>query len=359
MPTDEHDSLLVTVVEDDRLLREMLQQVITVWGFRVQTASSGEEGLEVLCLRPAPILLTDLVMPGKGGVWLVREVRKRFPETIALVLTGQHESEPAIECLNAGALRYLLKPPCLHDLRNALNVAAELVNLRRERASYQEDLERTVRRQTQRIRRLSLSGIKSLNIALEARDPYTSGHSQRVRRYSLALGKALGLERRTLRKLALAACLHDIGKVAIAESILNKPGRLTVDEHRTIQRHPVLGEKILRPIIRNREVLGAIRGHHERMDGKGYPDGLSGEQIPLLARIISVADCFDAVTTIRPYRGALSLSETAALLNELAGSQLDPHIVAAWLKLIKGAVDAAPGPREAFREALTAPTGRP
>jgi response regulator RpfG family c-di-GMP phosphodiesterase len=323
-------------VDDEPALLQMLVRVAELWGFVPQPASSAEAGLRVQAERPAPIVLTDLRMPGRGGVWLAKEVRQRWPETVVLVLTGEHDTDLAIECLNAGAQRYLSKPPCLHDLRTALNVAAELVRLRRERAQYQEHLEATVSRQTRRIRRLYLSGIESLVLALEARDPYTAGHSQRVRRYAVALGRRLGLPLPELRRLSLAAKLHDVGKVGVPEAILNKPDRLTPAEQQLIQRHPVLGEEILRPIIRSRAVLAAIRGHHERLDGLGYPDGLAGAHIPRLARLISVVDCFDALTSARPYREALPLGEAAELMRAAAGDQLEPEYVETWLEIWTG-----------------------
>src|SRR4029077_19378264 len=142
----------------------------------------------------------------------------------------------------------------------------------------------------------------------EARDAYTSGHSLRVRLYSLKLADALGLNPRERKLLSLAATLHDIGKVGIPEAVLNKPGPLNEQEYRVIQEHPVIGERILTPIIRNKTVLAVIRGHHERMDGRGYPDGLAGTEIHLLARVLTVADCFDAMTTSRAYRGALPVA---------------------------------------------------
>ena len=166
---------------------------------------------------------------------------------------------------------------------------------------------------------------------LEARDPYTSGHSMRVRQYALRLAEALGVNLRERRQLSLAAKLHDIGKVGVPDVILNKPGVLTEEEFDVVKQHPVIGERILAPIIRNPNILAAIRSHHERLDGRGYPDGLSGQTIPRLARILTVADCFDALTTARAYRPAMGVDQAAAILEEGAGKQFQPEFVRAFL----------------------------
>jgi putative nucleotidyltransferase with HDIG domain len=172
--------------------------------------------------------------------------------------------------------------------------------------------------------------------SVEEHDPYTAGHARRVRAYALRLADVIGLERRQRRQLGLAALLHDIGKVGIPDHILYKPDRLTPEEDRIIRAHPEVGERILTPIIRSRAVLSAIRGHHERIDGSGYPDGLACERIPLLARVLAIADCYDALTTARTYRPALPRREALAILEAGAGSHFDPLLVRSFLALEAG-----------------------
>src|SRR5262249_5708991 len=232
-------------------------------------ATNAEQALKLLEKRPTPIVVTDLRMPGRGGLWLVREIQQRWPEVAIIVVTAGHDPDAVSECLNAGAHHYFLKPIKLDEFRHALESTTRTFELRRERERYRRQLEKTVQRKTRKVRRTFLSAIDSLVKTLEARDPYTSGHSLRVRDFSLQLAKAIGLERIQRQKLSLAAKLHDIGKVAIPEEILNKPGKLTEVEMAIVREHPATGERILGPIIRNREVLAAIRGHHERMDGCG------------------------------------------------------------------------------------------
>jgi putative two-component system response regulator len=219
----------------------------------------------------------------------------------------------------------------LDEFHHALEITLRTCRLQQEHDQYHKRLERTVRRQTRKIRRTFLSGIDSLVRTVEARDHYTSGHSIRVRRYSLLLANAVGLENRLRRQLSLAAKLHDIGKVGVPDLILNKPGTLTAEEFDVVKQHPVIGERILAPIIRNQNVLATIRSHHERFDGQGYPDGLSKDAIPLLARVLAVADCFDALTSARAYRSALAVDHAVQLLEEGAGKQFQPELVRAFL----------------------------
>ncbi len=336
MPRNEDKA--VTVVDDEASMRDVLVGVLRSWRYPCQTAANAEQALELLERRPTPIVITDIRMPGNGGVWLVQEIQRRWPDIGVIVLTAGQDKDAARECLNAGADRYFLKPIDPDEFRGALETTLHTYERERKRERYRRRLEKAVRQQTRRVRRTFLSGINSLVRTLEARDPPTIGHSLRVRRYALLLADALGLDRRQRRQLSLAAKLHDIGKVGIPESILHKPGRLTEEERQLVCRHPLTGERILSPIIRNRTILTAIRGHHERLDGTGYPDGLTGRQLPLLARIIAIADCFDALTSKRSYRGALSAEEALDVLCAGAGTQFDAKLV----RLFTGAVTREP-----------------
>jgi response regulator RpfG family c-di-GMP phosphodiesterase len=323
----------VTVVDDEPLAQDVLVRAARSWDYECQTASTAEQALEMLEKCPTPIVVTDLLMPGRGGLWLIQQVRQRWPDTGIIVLTAGHNPDGAEECLRAGAHHYFFKPIKLDELRHVLETTWRSYHHHREHRRTHSALQRAVHRQTRRVRRTYLSAIASLVRTVEERDPYTAGHSRRVRRYALHLAAALGLERRQCRHLGLAAMLHDIGKVGIPDGILHKPGPLTAEEDRIIQGHPVTGERIVAPIVRSREVLAAIRGHHERLDGSGYPDGVAGGRIPLLARLLAIPDCFDALTTSRAYRSALPLPEALAILEAGAGSHLDPVFVAVFLRI--------------------------
>jgi putative two-component system response regulator len=325
----------VTVVDDQPVALDILERAARAWNYDIQTAASAEQALVLLEQRLTPIVVTDLRMPGRGGLWLIEEVRRRWPEVGIIVLTAGCDAEAAEQCLRAGANHYFFKPINLEELRHVLGSTWRTYQMAQETRRHRSELEQAVRRQTRRVRLTFLSAITSLVRALEERDPYTAGHSQRVRTYCLALADELGLPRHTRRYLGLAARLHDLGKVAVPEAVLNKPDRLNSDEMRQVREHPVIGERILTPVVRNHTILAAIRGHHERLDGGGYPDGLRGEAIPLLARLIAIPDCFDALTTSRAYRAALPTDAALDFIRRGAGTQYEPTFVNAFLRLAR------------------------
>jgi response regulator RpfG family c-di-GMP phosphodiesterase len=324
----------VTLVDDEPAALELLARAARSWRFECQSATTAEQALLLLEQHLTPVVVTDLRMPGRGGVWLVREVQRRWPEVSVIVITGGQDGDAVTECLSAGAHHYFLKPINLDEFRHALETTARSYQVQREREHYRRQLEETVRRRTRQLRRTFLSAIDSLVRTLEARHPSTCGHSLRVRNYVVGLAEALGWPERARRQAALAAKLHDIGKVGLPEAILNKPGVLTAGEWDVVRQHPVIGERILSPILRSPPLLAAIRGHHERWDGSGYPDGLCGQRIPPVARLITVADCFDALTSTRSYRDPLPRGEALELLRAGAGSQFDPTVIPPFLALM-------------------------
>jgi putative two-component system response regulator len=331
-----NSSIAVTIVDDEPSAQDVLVRAAALWDYPCQTASTAEQAVELLERCLTPIVVTDLRMPGRGGLWLVQEIRRRWPEVGIIVLTAGHNSDDAQECLRAGAHHYFFKPIKLDEFRHVLETTWKSYHRQQEDQRVHSALQRAVRRQTRRVRRTFLSAIASLVRTVEERDPYTAGHSRRVRAYALQLAAALGLDGRQRRQLGLAAMLHDIGKVGIPDGILHKPDRLTPEEDRIIRSHPEVGERILAPIVRSRAVLAAIRGHHERFDGGGYPDGLAGDSIPLLARLIAIPDCFDALTTSRAYRPALPLREALAIIEAGAASHFDAVLVTAFLRIAPG-----------------------
>ncbi|HBI46960.1 MAG TPA: two-component system response regulator [Planctomycetales bacterium] len=353
--TESRAEVTVTVVDDERVVQDVLLRAARSWHYGCQSASTAEQALELLEKSPTPIVVTDLRMPGRGGVWLVREIRRRWPQVGVIVLTAGCDQDAADECRLAGAHHYFFKPINLDEFRHVLDAAARTYRLEQENQVYRTGLERAVRRQTSRVRRTFLSAIDSLVRTMEERDPCTAGHSLRVRCYALRLADAVGLPKRQRKYLSLAAKLHDIGKVGVPEAVLNKPGALTEDEFRLIREHPVIGERILSPILRNPEVLAGIRGHHERLDGTGYPDGLAGERVPLLARLIAIPDCFDALTTSRAYRAALPAPKALEIIRASAGVHLDSEFVEAFVSIVVPKLREGEGPfsRDPQGSALT------
>ena len=334
LDTAEPSSGAVTLVDDEPWALDVLMRAARSWQYECQSATCAEQALELLERRPTPVVVTDLRMPGRGGVWLVREIQKRWPETAIIVITAGQDNDAVAECLNAGAHRYFLKPIKLDEFRHALASTFQSYRVERAHQIYRSTLEHMVQKRTRQLQSTFLSAINSLVRTLEARDAYTSGHSMRVRRLALRLAVGLGLDARQRKHISLASKLHDIGKVGLPESILNKEGTLSESEVALVREHPVIGERILTPIIRSQTVLAAIRGHHERYDGTGYPDGLSGENIPLEARIIAIVDCFDAVTSSRAYREPLPHSQAIDLIRAGRGTQFDPYLVPIFLQML-------------------------
>jgi putative two-component system response regulator len=243
--------------------------------------------------------------------------------------------EVAVSCLAAGAMDYITKPFVFEEVKARVTQALEKRRLLLENRGYQERLEERVKAQAQRLEDLFLASVQSLAEALELKDPYTRGHSIRVSRYAVAISRMLGIDQATIRNIELGGQLHDIGKIGVREDVLNKPGPLTKDEYEHIMTHPVLGWRILRPLLGDNSVaLNIVRSHHERMDGKGVPDGLGGNDIAREARIIAVADAFDAMMSRRPYRKGLSYADTLDELKRMSGTQFDGQVVEAFLEAV-------------------------
>jgi len=311
-------------------------------GFLCQQAASGVEALEALRRTPATLVLTDLRMPQMDGIELLRQVRARYPDTAVVLITAVADVEVAVSCLAIGAMDYLTKPFHLEEVRARVTQALEKRRLILENREYQERLEDRVAAQARRLEELFLGSIQSLAEALELKDPYTRGHSVRVSHYSAEIARHLELDPETVRQVELGGHVHDIGKIGVREAVLNKPGPLTEEEYEHIMTHPLLGWRILSPLLGDAPlILNIVRSHHERYDGRGVPDSLLGDRIPLEARIVAVADAFDAMTSGRPYRLGqhMSMDQAVAELERCVGAQFDPGVLRAFLRAVEtGAV---------------------
>lgn len=330
------------VVDDEPRLRQVLVRLMESHGFSCLEAPNGVEALEVLQRHVVPLVLTDLRMPKMDGVELLRHVRERYPDIAVVLITAVADVEVAVSCLGIGAMDYLTKPFHLDEVRARVSQALEKRRLIIENREYQERLEERVGVQARRLEELFLASIQSLAEALEVKDPYTRGHSVRVSQYSSVIARTLHLDSDVVRQVELGGHLHDIGKIGVREAVLNKLGPLTADEYEHIMSHPLLGWRILRPLLGEAPLaLNIVRSHHERFDGRGIPDGLTGGRIPIEARIAAVADAFDAMTSGRPYRGAgMTLEAAITELRVSAGDQFDPEIVAAFIEAVeRGAIE--------------------
>ncbi|HMN08839.1 MAG TPA: response regulator [Gemmatimonadaceae bacterium] len=337
------ESVRCLVVDDEPHLRRVLVRLMQSDGFTCEEAGSGLEALDVLSRRPATLVLTDLQMPELDGMGLLREVRARFPDTAVMLITAVADVGTAVNCLAEGAMDYITKPFHLDEVRARVRQALEKRRLILENRDYQDRLEEKVAVQARRLEEIFLASIQSLAEALEVKDPYTHGHSLRVAKYSSVIARSLGLDAEVVRQVEVGGKVHDIGKIGVRESVLNKAGPLTDEEYRHIMTHPVVGWRILSPLLDEMPMaLNIVRSHHERFDGRGIPDGLAGLDIPIEARIAAVADTFDAMTSERPYRPGVPLHATTAELRRCAGAQFDPDVVDAFLTaLSSGAIDTS------------------
>ena len=320
------------VVDDEPRLRQVLVRLMDAEGFSCTEAATGLEALARLAEEPVPLVISDLRMPGMDGLELLGRIRAGWPDTAVVMVTAVADVEVAVRCLAIGAMDYLTKPFHLDEVRARVHQAMEKRRLVLENREYQERLEEKVAVQARRLEDLFFASIQSLAQALEVKDSYTRGHSNRVSEYSVVIARALGLDDDTVRQIELGGHVHDIGKIGVREAVLNKHGPLTDEEYRHIMSHPIVGWEILRPLLQDAPLaLAIVRSHHERVDGTGIPDRLGGSDIPLAARIAAVADSLDAMTSGRPYRArSMTLGEALAEIRRSAGTQFDADVVEAF-----------------------------
>jgi len=325
----------ILIVDDEEIIRALLKRRLSSDGYHCQEAGSAEEALEKLRGDTVELAILDIKMPGKTGVELLPEIKANYPDIAIIMATAVTNTSIAIQCMKQGAYDYVIKPFDMDEIILSVERALETRRLELEIRNYQQYLEQRVEEQTSRVRASFLKAITSLAYALEAKDHYTSGHSQRVSHISVVIARELDLPQDDVERIRLAGLVHDIGKMGVKELVLNKPGCLSEEEFQHVKYHPAMGEHILTPIVDDEEILMIVRYHHERYDGQGYPDGLSGEQIPLGARIMAVADSYDAMISERPYRSAMSSKKAYSEIARGRGTQYSPEVVDAFMRIGK------------------------
>jgi putative nucleotidyltransferase with HDIG domain len=322
----------ILIVDDEATVRKLLCQRLSREGYQCEEAGSGDEALAKLKVNSADLMILDIKMPGKSGMELLPEVKASYPDTAVMMATALNDINISIQCMKEGAYDYICKPFNLAEVVMSVDGVLEKQRLEREIKEYQQYLEEKVEEQTKEIRKVFLGAIEALAFALEAKDKYTAGHSRRVTEIAVAIGKEMGLTADCLEDLRWGGLLHDVGKIAVDQLIQNKPGKLTEEEYEHIMTHANVGAGIVRPVV-NDKVVAMIAHHHDHYDGGGMNQTVNRKKIPIGARILAVADAFDAMTSDRPYRTAMSIDQALTEIKRCTGSQFDPEVTAAFLKV--------------------------
>ena len=341
----------ILVVDDNAANLTMANNILSAAGMRVSCVKSGERALRFLQGNRPDLILLDVHMPEMNGFETLAAIRgngesqadvpvnPEVAEIPVIFLTADDDSETETRGLRAGAMDFIKKPFVPDVLLLRVNHAIDLTRLQADLAHEVEVKTQEVVAQTRKLSRLSTQAVMALAGAIDAKDAYTNGHSSRVAEYSRTIAGLAGFTHEAQEEIYMIGLLHDVGKIGVPNAIINKTSRLTDEEYEIIKSHPVLGEKILKKIPDFPKLLTGARYHHERYDGKGYPDGLSGTDIPVEARIIAVADAYDAMSSRRSYRDVLPQAQIRAEVEAGSGTQFDPVFADIMLSMIDADTD--------------------
>lgn len=344
------------IVDDEVPVREFLTEALAEFCDELAAVGDLREAFRALESKPFDIVLADICLPGCSGMDLLHLSRQFKWDCAIILMTGHASLDLVASSVRLDAADFLLKPFAIDDVVRSISQAYQQLVTRRANVRERNQLTSGLRERTQQLeitrqtlRNTYRSALESMVVTLEAREPETCAHSFRVRAYALHLARLMRHPQAELLRIANAGLLHDIGKIAVSDAILLKPGKLTAEEFKTLQIHPVVGERIVQRMGFLSEEAKMIRHHHEHWNGRGYPDGLCGEQIPFGSRLFAVADTLDAMTSNRCYRSSLTLADARKEIAACAGSQFDPDIAAifdmvaaqTWFDLRQGADDSA------------------
>jgi len=330
----------ILIVDDEEMIRELLVSALLQEGYVCHPASNVDDAFTILSEQPVDLVISDIMMPGRSGVDLLRGIKKIDADIAVLMVTGLSDMNTALECIHLGADDYISKPFSINRVFLTVKNLIEKRMLAIDKKNYQISLEFKVLEQTDQIRHAMSELHKSydhtltaLVRALDAREKEVGSHSERVMDYTKLMAAKLGIRDNELEHLAKGALLHDIGKIGISDNILLKPGALSTEEWVEMRRHPQVGYAILSEIGFLKDPAEIILTHHERFDGTGYPNGLKGERIPIGSRIFALVDTLDAMTSDRPYRKALPFDAVISEVKTFRGSQFDPDIADLFLSI--------------------------
>lgn len=306
----------ILIVDDEEMICNLIARRLAKEGCACSTARNGKEALALFLKDSFSLIISDMKMPEMDGLELLKRVKAINTKMMVIMITAYADVDVAVEAMRLGAFDFIMKPIDLNLVVLSIRNALERKRLEEELDTYHKNLETLVEERTGKLqqayrvlKKAHLDSVKVLAEAIDAKDPYTRGHSDRVTRMSLKIATHLDFSEARLETLEYGALLHDIGKIGIKDEVLQKRGPLTSEEYLYIQEHPLIGVKIVEGVEFFKDKIPIIRNHHERFDGRGYPDGLSREAIPFEARIITVSDAFDTMTSVRPHRGIMPLED--------------------------------------------------
>lgn len=308
----------VLFVDDEQSIRNAIERMyLERDDVRCLFAASGQEGLDILAREDVWVVVSDYLMPGMRGIEFLSKVKGLRPETVRIMMTAYADLTIAIEAINKSeAFRFVTKPWNNRELMDTVDEALMRYQLIQALGSNEDETVYLTLAQT-----------------VELKDPYTKGHCDRVARYAVSLARAAGLAEDVVNDIKHGSWLHDCGKIGVPEGVLNFPGQLSEDDLETVMQHPRWGSEVARQARMSDTVINIILYHHERFDGKGYPSGLEAEQIPVEARIVAIADVFDALYSDRPYRNAYSFDRTLEILHEMSETHFDQRLIELFLPI--------------------------
>jgi putative nucleotidyltransferase with HDIG domain len=328
----------ILIVDDEEIICNVLDQRLSREGYTCVKANNGREALRFFYSHPFSLIISDIRMPEMDGIELLKRIKTIDSKMMVIMITAFPDIDLAVEAMRLGAYDFIIKPADLDLVTLRVKQALEKKRLEEEISAYHNHLEELVEERTAKLqqayrilKKAHLDSVKVLAAAIDAKDPYTRGHSERVTRMSLKIAFQLGFTEERLENLEYGALLHDIGKIGIKDEVLQKPSPLNSEEYQYIQEHPLLGVKIVEGLDFFKDKIPMIRHHHEHFDGSGYPDGLASQAIPREARIIAVPDAFDAMTSARPHREMMPLHDVLIELEKCKGTQFDPEIIEIFL----------------------------
>ena len=332
----------ILIVDDELVTRAKLAKILETSGYQCRTAECSAQARDALYENNYHLVISDINMPGESGVELISFVLDNFPDTAAIMISGNGDSDFAQSMLNIGVFDYIIKPISRNNVRISVANALRRQQLETSNRILRQDLENKVKERTQSLKQnilkmeMALNGIvRAMAYTVETRDPYTAGHQRRVADLAKAIASEIGSSQEQQDAITVAAIIHDLGKISIPAEILSKPTRLTTNEFNLIKEHPQMGYNIIKEIDFPWDVATIIKQHHEKLDGSGYPLGLKGNEILPESRVITVADVVEAMASHRPYRPALGIESALEEIKKNKGKYYDPMVADVCVGLFK------------------------